>query len=60
MIARHAVDLAQKFNAVYHKHPVVQETDPVRRGARLAAIQVFLRGLEALSGALGIPLPQKM
>jgi arginyl-tRNA synthetase len=60
LVARQALELTQKFNAVYHKHPVVQETDVDLRTARLTAILVFLRGLETLSGALGIPLPQKM
>jgi arginyl-tRNA synthetase len=60
LVARQALELAQKFNAVYHRHPVVQETDETLRTARLTAVLVFLRGLETLSGVLGIPLPQKM
>ena len=60
LVARQALELAQKFNAVYHRHPVVQEPDETLRIARLTAVLVFLRGLETLSGVLGIPLPQKM
>jgi arginyl-tRNA synthetase len=60
IVARHALDLAQKFNAVYHKHPILQEEDADLRDARLAATQVFARGLETLTDLLGIPLPQRM
>ncbi|TNF76246.1 MAG: arginine--tRNA ligase [Acidobacteria bacterium] len=27
LLARHALDLAQKFHAIYHRHPILQETD---------------------------------
>jgi len=59
-LARHAHDLAQAFNAVYHRHPILQEDDPQLRTVRLAATLVFMRGLEALAGLLGIPLPSRM
>ncbi len=60
LLARHAFELAQKFNAFYHRHPILHEPDPTRRTARLAAALVFARGLEALAGLLGIPLPARM
>jgi arginyl-tRNA synthetase len=60
LLARHALELAQKFNAFYHRHPILQERDDTRRTARLAAALVFRRGLEALAGLLGIPLPARM
>ena len=60
LLARHALDLAQKFSAVYHRHPILQEENAVLRATRLATAQVFRRGMEALSGVLGIPLPVKM
>ena len=60
LLARHALELAQKFNAFYHRHPILQERDETRRTARLAAALVFRRGLEALAGLLGIPLPARM
>jgi arginyl-tRNA synthetase len=60
LIARGALDLAQQLNAVYHRHPILQEEDPARRAVRLAAIQAFQRGLETLCGLLGIPVPDKM
>ena len=60
LLARHALELAQKFNAFYHRHPILHEPDPTKRTARLAAALVFGRGLEALAGLLGIPLPARM
>lgn len=60
LAARHALDLAQRLNAVYHRHPILQEPDDERRAARLATTQVFARGLEALADLLGVPLPERM
>jgi arginyl-tRNA synthetase len=60
VLARHALDLAQRFNAVYHRHPILQENDGPTRAARLAAVQAFSRGLEALGEILGIPVPERM
>ncbi len=60
MIARHALGLAQRFNGLYHKHPILQEKDEAVRAARLATVQIFRRGLETLGELLGIPLPEKM
>ncbi len=59
-VARHALDLAQKFNAVYHRHPILQEEDPQLRGARLATALIFQRGLRALAELLGLPEPEQM
>jgi arginyl-tRNA synthetase len=52
--------MAQRFNALYHRHPILQEKDPQVRAARLAAVLIFRRGLEALGELLGIPVPEKM
>jgi len=60
ILARHALDLAQKFHAIYHRHPILHETDEDLRRARLATTLIFVRGLEALTELLGIPLPSKM
>jgi len=60
LIARHAVDLAQKFHAIYHRHPILHEQDADLRDARLAVTQVFERSLEALAAILGVPLPERM
>ena len=60
IVARHALDLAQKFNAAYHRHPILKEENVDLRDTRLAATRIFGRGLEALADLLGIPLPQRM
>ncbi len=59
-LARHALELAQKFHAIYHRHPILQEQDVAIRSARLATMQVFVRGLTVLSDLLGLPLPDRM
>ena len=60
LVARHAVDLAQKFHAIYHRHPILHEQDDDLRDARLAATRIFERSLEALADLLGVPLPERM
>lgn len=60
LVARQALELAQKFNAFYHKRPILQEEDAGRRTARLAATRVFERGLAAMTDLLGLSLPERM
>lgn len=60
IVARQALDLAQKFNQAYHKHPILHEQDETLRTARLAAVQVYQKGLETLAEVLGVPVPDKM
>jgi arginyl-tRNA synthetase len=60
LVARHALEVAQRFNALYHRHPILQEKDEQVRAARLATVQIFRRGLETLSELLGVPVPEKM
>lgn len=60
LTARHLLDLAQKFNTLYHKHPILHEEDDTLRRVRLAATRVFQRGMEELAALLGVPLPERM
>lgn len=60
ILARHALELAQKFHAVYHRHPILQEEDEKLRQTRLTATLIFLDGLQSLCALLGIPLPDRM
>jgi arginyl-tRNA synthetase len=60
LAARLAIDLATKFNALYHRHPILQEENEGVRDARLATVQVFRRGLDELAGILGLPIPARM
>ena len=60
IIARQALELAQRFNAVYHHHPVVQEENADLRLARRAAFAVFAKAERSLADLLGIPEPERM
>jgi arginyl-tRNA synthetase len=60
LLARDALDLAQRFNALYHRHPILQEEDDALRSARLATMQIFRRGLDELLGVIGVPIPERM
>jgi arginyl-tRNA synthetase len=59
-IARFALELAQKFNTIYHRHPILQETDVERRATRLATAQIFAKGLRTLTEMMGLPIPERM
>jgi arginyl-tRNA synthetase len=60
LVARHALELAQRFNAAYHHHPVIQEEDPALRLARRAAFAAFAGAERGLADLLGIPEPERM
>lgn len=60
LVARQALELAQKFNGLYHKHPILSETDENLRAARLATVQVFRKGMAEVAAVLGVPLPERM
>ena len=60
LLARHALDLAQKLNALYHKHPILQEPNEDLRAIRLAVAGIFETGMLELCSLLGVPLPDRM
>jgi arginyl-tRNA synthetase len=60
LIARQVLDMAQRWNGIYHSNPILHEKDPCVRGARLATAQIFRRGIETLGELLGIPFPERM
>jgi arginyl-tRNA synthetase len=60
LVARQGLEIAQRFNTFYHRHPILQESDLAVRAARLATAQIFRRGLENLAELLGIPTPERM
>jgi arginyl-tRNA synthetase len=60
LVARQALQLAQRFNTFYRVHPILRESDAERRAARLAAVQIFAGALRPLTGLLGIPIPERM
>lgn len=59
-LARYAFQLAQQFNNFYHRHHILNETDPVRRGLYLATAAVAQREMVRALGYLGIEAPDRM
>jgi arginyl-tRNA synthetase len=60
LVARHALELAQQFHALYHHHPVLHEENAELAAVRLAVFQIFARALRALAELLGLPEPERM
>jgi len=60
ILARYAFSLAQQFNNFYHRHHVLNETDPNRRTLLLATAAVAQRELTRALGYLGIQVPSVM
>jgi arginyl-tRNA synthetase len=59
-LARYAFQLAQQFNNFYHRHHVLNETDPNRRAILLATAAVARREMVRALGYLGIEAPPVM
>ena len=59
-IAKYAFVLAQRFNSFYHKYPVIKETDPRWREARIALTYLFLAQMRHALEVMGIPVPKRM
>ena len=59
-LARYAFQLAQQFNAFYHRHHVLNETDPTRRPLLLATAAAASRELSRTLAYLGIETPPIM
>ena len=59
-LAKYAFQLAQQFNNFYHRHHVLNETDPTRRTLLLATAAVARREMVRALGYLGIEAPVVM
>jgi len=59
-VARYAFELAQAFNAFYHKHHIVSEEDEAKRSFLLVLTALVRRQLIATLALLGITAPEKM
>jgi arginyl-tRNA synthetase len=59
-LARYAFQLAQQFNNFYHRHHILNETDPTKRGLYLATAAVAQREMIRTLGYLGIEAPERM
>ena len=59
-LAKYAFGLAQAFNHVYHRFPILQEEDEAKRGLRILLTYAFRRRYDEVLHLLGIPLPERM
>ena len=59
-IARYAFEVAQSFNAFYHKHHILSEEDGERRAFLLRLTLLVRDQLVRALGFLGIDAPEKM
>jgi arginyl-tRNA synthetase len=60
ILAEHAYELAQAFNAFYHHHHILSETEPARRGSMLALARLVRDEMRLALGLLGIEAPERM
>jgi arginyl-tRNA synthetase len=59
-LAKYLFQLAQQFNNFYHRHHILTEADPARKGLLLATAAVARRQLELGLGWMGVTAPQVM
>ncbi len=59
-LAKHAFQLAQLFNAFYHRHPILGESDETRKQFLLATVAVVRRELIRTLAVMGITVPPVM
>jgi arginyl-tRNA synthetase len=59
-LAKFGFSLCQKFNAYYHKYPVLNEGDPSLKELRILTVARVREVLTAALGLMGIPLPLRM
>jgi arginyl-tRNA synthetase len=59
-LAKHAFQLAQLFNAFYHRHPILSEPDERRKQFLLATVAVVRRELIRTLAVMGITVPPVM
>ena len=60
LLARFAFQLAQKFNAFYHRYPILRESDPTKKALRLFVVQIFRKQMAAALELMGVPVPARM
>ncbi len=59
-LAKHVFQLAQLFNAFYHRHPILSEADEGRKKFLLATVAVVRRELTRALAVMGISVPAAM
>jgi arginyl-tRNA synthetase len=59
-LAKHVFQLAQLFNAFYHRHPILNESDEGRKKFLLATTAIVYRELTRMLVVMGITVPSAM
>jgi arginyl-tRNA synthetase len=59
-LAKHVFQLAQLFNAFYHRYPILAEPDEGKKKFLLATVAVVRRGLIRALAVMGITVPSAM
>jgi arginyl-tRNA synthetase len=59
-LAKHVFQLAQLFNAFYHKYPILAEPDEGRKRFLFATVAVLRRELIRALAVMGITVPAAM
>ena len=59
-LAKYAFQLAQQFNNFYHRHHILNETDPNRKAFYFATAAIAQREMIRALGYLGIQAPERM
>ena len=59
-LAKHVFQLAQLFNAFYHRYPILAESDESRKRFLLATVAVVRRELIRAIAVMGISVPSAM
>ncbi len=59
-LAKYAFTLAQRFNSFYHKYPVMKESDPRWKEARIVLTWLFMTRMRQTLELIGIPIPPRM
>jgi arginyl-tRNA synthetase len=62
LLAKHAFAVAQAFHSYYQKpkYSVLYAETSAQRALRAFVVDLFVRQMEALTGLLGIPVPERM
>lgn len=60
IVANHTYELAKAFSRWYQDHPILNESDPAKRGARIALTQFIAHQIQGAMALLGIEMPEKM
>jgi arginyl-tRNA synthetase len=59
-LAKFTFNLCQKFNAYYHKYPILAEPDAQIQFLRIATVYYLKETLATALQLMGLPLPEKM